>query len=212
MTHRRVIITSTAQHPGPVPDEIRDGAEVWTVNLGGWVHPYAERTYFMDDPAAFRELSGQTFADYINGLTDGGLTVYAREVWPDMPGVTKLDVDGIAERLGIDYFTSTVAYMVAHAIDEGVDAIDFWGCYHWEGMAEYTQQKPCLEAWCGYAIARGIAVRFLGGTMLMQPYPGQVKRYGFEPENHILMGNKIAQSGNNIAAMVELRALMEPIA
>lgn len=209
--HRRVVIATPARAAGVVPEALQDD-QVWVVNLAGFRHPYATRHYFMDAPSAFRELATGTFADYINAQTDGGVEVYAREVWTETPGVTRLDVDAIVANLGLDYFTSTVAYMVAHAIHEGTDELVLWGCYHWHGESEYMPQKPCIEAWLGFAIARGIRVSFGGGSQLLKPYPGQAARYGEAPDDHEMMAAAFRQSVDNMEGIALIYASMEPIA
>jgi len=53
------------------------------------------------------------------------------------------------------YFTNSIAYMIAHAIYEGVDRIEVYGIDMAKGT-EYAYQKGCTEYMAAHAIARGI--------------------------------------------------------
>lgn len=56
------------------------------------------------------------------------------------------------------YLTSSAAYMIALAILEGATEIGVYGCDMAVDDAEYFYQRPCVEAWIGYARGLGIKV------------------------------------------------------
>lgn len=58
------------------------------------------------------------------------------------------------------YFTSTIAYVICYAILEKVDRLRLYGFELWAGSDanEYNYQRPCVEFWLAFAIARGIKV------------------------------------------------------
>lgn len=61
------------------------------------------------------------------------------------------------DEMPIRYFNNSIAYMIAYAAYKGATEIDMYGVV----MAlpsEYTHQRPCVEFWIGYAIAKGIKV------------------------------------------------------
>ncbi len=66
------------------------------------------------------------------------------------------------------YFTSTIAWMIALAIHEGVDEIGLWGI---DLMLEdeYAHQRPCVEFLLGFATARGIKLTIPPQSSLMKP-------------------------------------------
>ncbi len=57
-----------------------------------------------------------------------------------------------------DYFTSSAAVMIAQAIMDGAKEIGIWGVDMAVDDHEYYKQRPCMEAWIGYARGRGINV------------------------------------------------------
>lgn len=57
------------------------------------------------------------------------------------------------------YLTSTIAYMMALAILEGATEILIYGVDMAVAENEYFHQRPCLEAWIGFARGRGIEVK-----------------------------------------------------
>lgn len=56
------------------------------------------------------------------------------------------------------YLTSSPAYMVAYAILEGATEIGLYGVDLSVSDHEYFWQRPCMEAWIGFAKGRGITV------------------------------------------------------
>lgn len=79
--------------------------------------------------------------------------------------------------IGKDYFTSSVAFMIALAIRDGFEQIELYGIDLVVGE-EYEYQKPCAEFWMGIASGMG---RFVGthvsSALLKQSYC-----YGYESE------------------------------
>ena len=76
-----------------------------------------------------------------------------------------------------DYFTSTIAFMLALAIHEGFGTIDLYGIDLTVGE-EYDYQKPCAEFWIGLAMGRGIQVGIPQASALLKT----AWRYGWESE------------------------------
>lgn len=56
-----------------------------------------------------------------------------------------------------EYTTSTGVWMVKQALYEGADTIGIWGI-DYEEHGEYLVQRPCMEAWIGFARALGVKV------------------------------------------------------
>ena len=78
---------------------------------------------------------------------------------------------------GVDYFTSTPAYMVALALAEGFKMIALYGIDLIVGT-EFDFQKACVEYLLGLANARGITVRIPPSSALLK----QRWRYGYQKE------------------------------
>ena len=84
----------------------------------------------------------------------------------------------IIDRFGTDYFTSTVAYALAWAINQRYDTIDLYGV-PMEHHTEYHAQKPCVEFWVGVAKGAGITVNIHDEyTTLLKSDDGKLYGYG----------------------------------
>jgi len=64
----------------------------------------------------------------------------------------------------VDYFTNSMAYMTALAIDRKYDEIHYHGVMLTK-LKEYGYQLPCVEYFIGFARALGIDVIIHGGNM-----------------------------------------------
>ena len=65
------------------------------------------------------------------------------------------------------YFTSTAAYMLASAIDEGATDIAIFGI-DMKGDFEYVRQRPCFEYFVGLARGMGVNVYVSGASPVVQ--------------------------------------------
>lgn len=100
------------------------------------------------------------------------------------------------------YFHSSVDYMLALAISEGVEEVGVWGI----DMAhdtEYVHQKPSGSFWLGVAKGRGIKVTIPAASALLN---SQGYRYGYDPEpsNEVLV-----QLRARAAALAERKAALQ---
>jgi hypothetical protein len=64
----------------------------------------------------------------------------------------------VEELYGSLYLTSSPAYMMAYAILKGATEIQIYGVDLSVSDHEYFWQRPCMEAWIGFAKGRGIKV------------------------------------------------------
>jgi hypothetical protein len=72
-----------------------------------------------------------------------------------LPNLVQVNNEGIEKAR--QYFTSTLDYMIAMAIHEKFDQIEFYGV-DMENDTEWGYQKPGGEFWLGMALGRGIKV------------------------------------------------------
>lgn len=96
---------------------------------------------------------------YERGLADSGIPLIVGRAFPiAAPQVSVFPFDAASALMGSQYLTSSAAYMMAYAILQGASEIGVYGCDMAVDDAEYFYQRPCMEAWIGYARGRGIAV------------------------------------------------------
>ena len=79
---------------------------------------------------------------------------------------------------GRDYFTSSIAYMIAVALLDGFQEIAIYGVNLAIGD-EWFYQKACAEWWIGLAEGKGVAVYVPSASALLKQYA----RYGYAQES-----------------------------
>lgn len=114
------------------------------------------------------------------------IPTYMIQHHPELPNSVAYPVDWVKEKLGlagdkdipgsgIDYFTSTIAFMYALAIAEGFERIGIYGIDLVIGR-EYHFEKACVEFYMGLAHGRGIHIdKPVNSALLWQSH-----RYGWE--------------------------------
>ena len=169
----------------------------------------------------FREANVEG-TDHPAYLAECGIPVYMTQVEPSIPTSIRYPIERVIEKVaGIDYFTSTVAFMLGLAIlniDEQVErelngspvperfsdaretvaaayqqhSIGIYGIDLIVGT-EYDFQKSCVEYMLGLANARGI-------TIVLPPQCALLKqrwRYGYEtePANELIKMSELKRRG-----------------
>lgn len=114
--------------------------------------------------------------DHQKWLADSPIPVYMVDRVPGIPNSVRFPIERVMNG-HLDYFTSTVAFAIALAIDEGFKEIGLWGIDLIVGD-EYSYQKPCAEFWLGVAHGKGILVTLPHTTALCK----QSYRYGYQSE------------------------------
>jgi len=90
-----------------------------------------------------------------------GIPVITREKHKLFPTAIPFPYD----KMPVQYFSNSIAYMIAYAVHRGATEIEMYGVAllleH-----EYSDQRPCIEFWIGYAIGKGIKVTVHGPTTI----------------------------------------------
>jgi hypothetical protein len=104
--------------------------------------------------------------DYVPDLNAMDIPIYMTQRRPEIPKSVTYPKTRLAAKWA-DYFTSTVAFMLAAAIEALIDPktdraypdaeLGIYGIDLTVGE-EYEYQKPCAEFWVGIAVALGITV------------------------------------------------------
>lgn len=119
--------------------------------------------------------------DHHQWLADAPIPVYMTERVPTIPNSVRFPIERVMQG-NLDYFTSTVAFAIALAIQEGFKEIGLWGIDLIVGD-EYSYQKPCAEFWLGVAHGKGLTVTLPQTTALLK----QSHRYGYQAEPESLV-------------------------
>lgn len=78
----------------------------------------------------------------------------------------------IMKKFDTDFFTDTVCYMLAYAIDKGYEEIKMYGI-DMADKQEYRFEKGGIEYWIGFARARGIKVWIAPGSNVCRTITGK---------------------------------------
>ena len=188
---------SSSRHLIPVDDP------TWLIGGMNQLYRHIPRAdYWFDIHANWTE-GNVDGTDHPRWIRECGLPVYMTERVADAPTTVRFPIERLIEKFGIDYYTSTVSYMLAWAIDE----IDSAVARRIEGIGvlsshevlavtralyaeytigifgidlivgeEYDFQKSCAEFWIGMANARGITVQIPPMSALVK----QRWRYGYQ--------------------------------
>jgi hypothetical protein len=85
---------------------------------------------------------------------------------PLLPEATLYPLHDVVVEYG-QYFTSSIAFMIAYAIEQQPEAIGLWGI-DMMGDEEYIQQRACCEYLLGFARASGIVLSIADQSPLLQ--------------------------------------------
>ena len=148
--------------------------EIWTLNQ---LYRHVPRTTRHFDIHKNWDEENVEGTDHRGWIRDAPVPVYMMEAHDDLPSTVRFPIERVIDDLGIDYFTSSVALMVALAMAEGFKEIALYGIDLIVG-GEYTEQKCCVEFWLGCAHARDINVRIPQESALLK----HSHRYGYQRE------------------------------
>lgn len=181
MTGRQIAIcglATSSMHDAPAV-----GTTNWEVWQLAWSHIPADRLF---EPHVLSEidrydahLEGRLRGQYREGLRGLDMPIYMKEAYPEFPSAVRYPIEDVITTIGVDYFTSSIAYMAAlaiheHRIGRAVRKIGIWGvdlC----ADGEYQYQRPCVEYLIGLARGMGIQV-FVPKNSTLLTSPGG--RYG----------------------------------
>jgi hypothetical protein len=90
-----------------------------------------------------------------------------------------------------NYFTSTIAYMIALAIYLGYEEIDLYGIHMAADEEEYSLQRSCCEAWLNFGLGRGVGYWLPDESSIMS----SDHLYGYEQNKSILLDLMHYQEG-----------------
>ena len=149
--------------------------EIWGVN-GHFRHQKGlTRIYAMDDISHFPP----EWADEINLLPKRIRYIGPRH-FPAIPRSEAFPLHEVTDKFnGIQFYTSTFAYILAAAIHEGFEKIVLAGAYWPHDSEEYIVQIYCVNFWLGIALGKGIKVEVWGPCCLGKPYPWEPNLYGY---------------------------------
>lgn len=131
--------------------------EIWV--LGNRAHRYTERRISRIFEIHDNLTEHGDPVKYARYLVDKKIPMIVGQDFPVKANhVTNFDFEAAKKLFGSTYLTSSTAFMVAQALMEGATYIGIYGTDMAVDDHEYFWQRPCLEAWIGFARAKGVEV------------------------------------------------------
>lgn len=142
--------------------------EIWGCSPGVYGVAPRSNTWF----ELHRYEPGQTWfsPEYCQFLAKYPGDVYMAEVRPEIPNSKTLPVDELVAKYGPYFFTSSLAWMMAMAIEEGATSIGLWGV-DMSATEEYGYQRAGCQYFAQIAAAMGIEVGVPPESDLFRPPP-----------------------------------------
>lgn len=154
----------------------KEDVDIWVLNEWYTCLPKAKNiTRWFELHQRETVLESTRSSNYIDMLKESNIPIYMVKKYDDIIQSIAYPLDEISMKLNTTYFTNSISYMVAMAIVEGYEEIHLYGV----DMAqdeEYSKERPSVEYFIGYAVARGIKVYIPAESDICKvPY-----LYGFE--------------------------------
>jgi len=134
--------------------------------------------YYDLHPKACWTRGGKKGTDYPAWLARQTAPIYMQERYREVPASIEFPKRRILLEFGTPrpYFTNHVAWMIAHALTEGVTTLGLFGI-NYSIESEYTLQRASAEYWIGRAHERGVRIVLPSQcSLLRDPAP----LYGYE--------------------------------
>ncbi len=159
---RQIAICGFAESSRDMANKLDPDVEIWSLNrcytfLNRW-----DRWYELHEEELFSGRTGLRESDYIDLLKGSKVPVYMRHPDTDIPMARQFPMDDMLASGLRPYFTTSISYMIAHAIYEHdlgdrIKEIFLYGI-DMSAFSEYSYQRPSVEYWCGVAEGRGITI------------------------------------------------------
>lgn len=130
--------------------------EIWGINDLYLDIPRYDRWYQIHDEVICRSKDRRD-PNHWEWLRACKKPVFMQDTHPEILNSQKFPLREIVAKFGWRYFTNSVAYMIAHALYEGVDELGVFGVDMLQA-SEYAGQLACCEAWLGLAQGMGVVL------------------------------------------------------
>lgn len=152
-----IIILSMGPSWFMCPQQAPEGSELWAINTMYRSDKKIDKLFIMHDIRRDILFQDKNFVDAVNA---SGLPVYTAGLYPSLTNNVEYPIEDVLKEFGTGFFLNTVSWMLPYAIMHKPKKIFLFGCDMRpdSGREHYTNEKGCIEFWCGVAVGRGIEV------------------------------------------------------
>ncbi len=167
----KVAIVGTCPSSRMLAQELPPDWEIWTTSPDNIARfSRVDRWFELHGDVDFDwHADGQNFGPYISWLNQQTFRIYAQDKRLIQNAIV-FPAEDMIKKFGGYWFTSSMAWMMAFAIDEGVEAIGLYGM-DMAAKSEYHAQKPGIHRFIELAEERGIEVHAPPQCEVLQPPP-----------------------------------------
>lgn len=155
--------------------------EIWGLNR---IH---QQDWFPKNPDRMFQLHPIKYLQKSIGISEGDrehyewlcekhdFPLYCQKAYKEFPSAIEFPIKRLRAKYG-DFYTSTLAYMMAQALDEGYKHFELYG-FDMEADTEYKYQRDSAEYFIGWAEGTGCSVLIPQNCALLQ---GKLGMYAYE--------------------------------
>lgn len=144
------------------------------------------------------------YEDYAQWLESLACPVYMLEEWATIPHSVRYPKDKMVEKYGDKFFTSSVAWMLAEALEcQDLEEIGLWGV-DMATRTEYEGQRAGCHFFLEHARQRGIRITVPPQSDLMSP--GQLYGYHFADPKFIKMQSRKNEHNTRVSRLRQQKA------
>ncbi len=159
---RKVCIVGFAEFTREIGNHQADDVEVWALNRTYTILKRWSRWYELHEADVISGQNGLREPEYLDLLRKSDKPVYMQHLDASIPNAVQFPKAEIVAKWR-DYFTSSIALMLAHAAwehvsGETIESLLIVGI-DMSSYGEYSQQRSCVEYWLGVLEGLGIDVQ-----------------------------------------------------
>jgi hypothetical protein len=179
-----------------------DNFEIWACNE---FHMLGQRIDLLFELHGRREIAekerDKEKQEHLNWMRNAKIPILMQKHYDDIPNSIPFPRDYIVEKYG-NYFTNTISWQIAVAIDLGFKEIHLYGV-NMANDEEYASQRPSVEYFVGLARGMGIMVYIPDQSDICKAWT----LYGFEDEMATVIHKRIKHfKDENIQKRQQLEA------
>lgn len=159
---RTIVIVGFAETTRGYASKEPDDHEIWSLNRCYQFLKRWDRWFELHEPDLYTGKTGLREPDYVERLQKSTVPIYMQHPDPSIPNATQFPMDEILAAGFRNYFTTSIAHMLALAayehkvLGKPVQEVRIYGV-DMSAFQEYSYQRPCVEYWCGVLDGLGIA-------------------------------------------------------
>jgi len=173
---KNILILGTAPSSLPLAPVGSPDWEVWSCSPGTYHMPNIDRFFELHRWEPGVPWFSPEYVSFLENFQ--GQVVMTSQV-PTVKNCTLLDHEHLVSKYGPYFFTSSIAWMIAMAIEEGADKIGLFGV-DMANATEYKDQRLGCQYFCSLAKSMGIEVGVPPESDLLRPAP----LYGVCEQSH----------------------------